>query len=244
MFYRASGIRHTTYLTDRSLWPLPFDRYLVGLVVVVLLAAPWVVNSLYLGTYMLPWLVWASATLGLNLLIGGAGQVHLGYGAVMAIGAYSAVHLARMGLPFELVLIAAGLLSAVIGVLFGAAALRVHRGRVAGAVGGNAVGEDGATRGYRACGGVSGVGEGLFHDRTDGACEWWVVHGVLMCCPGAPRFGAPPSPRCRWAGWAASVRTYLLRNARSRLSSAEICPASADYAGSTTETAGVKKYPP
>lgn len=125
MFYRASGIRHTTYLTDRSLWPLPFDRYLVGLVVVVLLAAPWVVNSLYLGTYMLPWLVWASATLGLNLLIGGAGQVHLGYGAVMAIGAYSAVHLARMGLPFELVLIAAGLLSAVIGVLFGAAALRV-----------------------------------------------------------------------------------------------------------------------
>ena len=87
MFYRASGIRHTTYLTDRSLWPLPFDRYLVGLVVVVLLAAPWVVNSLYLGTYMLPWLVWASATLGLNLLSGGAGQVHLGYGAVMAIGA-------------------------------------------------------------------------------------------------------------------------------------------------------------
>lgn len=125
MFYRASGIRHTRYESDRRLWRLPFDQWLVGLTLLLLLAAPWVVNSLYLGTYMLPWLVWASATLGLNLLMGGAGQVHLGYGAVMAIGAYGSVHLARAGLPFELVLLAAGFLSAAIGVLFGAAALRV-----------------------------------------------------------------------------------------------------------------------
>lgn len=125
MFYRASGIRHTRYESDRRLWRLPFDRLLVGLVLLALVAAPFVVNSLYLGTYMLPWLVWAAATLGLNLLMGGAGQVHLGYGAVMAIGAYGSVHLARMGLPFELVLLAAGFLSAAIGVVFGAAALRV-----------------------------------------------------------------------------------------------------------------------
>jgi len=51
--------------------------------------------------------------------------VHLGCGAVMAIGAYGAVHLARAGLPFELALLAGGLLSAGIGVVFGAAALRV-----------------------------------------------------------------------------------------------------------------------
>ena len=125
MFYRACGIRHTRYESDRRLWRLPFDQWLVGLTLLLLLAAPWVVSSLYLGTYMLPWLVWAAATLGLNLLMGGAGQVHLGYGAVMAIGAYGSVHLARAGLPFELVLLAAGFLSAAIGVLFGAAALRV-----------------------------------------------------------------------------------------------------------------------
>ena len=125
MFYRACGIRHTRYESDRRLWRLPFDQWLVGLTLLLLLAAPWVVSSLYLGTYMLPWLVWATATLGLNLLMGGAGQVHLGYGAVMAIGAYGSVHLARAGLPFELVLLAAGFLSAAIGVVFGAAALRV-----------------------------------------------------------------------------------------------------------------------
>jgi branched-chain amino acid transport system permease protein len=125
MFYRASGIRHTRYEQDRQLWPLPFDRALVAGVAALLVTAPFTVGSLYLTTYLLPWLIWSCATLGLNMLMGGAGQVHLGYGAVMAIGAYGAVHLARAGLPFELALLAGGLLSAGIGVVFGAAALRV-----------------------------------------------------------------------------------------------------------------------
>jgi len=125
MFYRLSGIRHTRYEQDRQLWPLSFDRALVAAVVLLLLAAPLLVSSLYLTSYLLPWLIWAAATLGLNILMGGAGQVHLGYGAVMAIGAYGAVHLARAGVPFELALPAGGLLAAGIGSLFGAAALRV-----------------------------------------------------------------------------------------------------------------------
>ena len=125
MFYRVSGIRHTRYEQDRQLWPLPFDRALVAGVAALLVIAPFTVGSLYLTTYLLPWLIWSCATLGLNMLMGGAGQVHLGYGAVMAIGAYGAVHLARAGVPFELALLAGGLLSAGIGVVFGAAALRV-----------------------------------------------------------------------------------------------------------------------
>ena len=125
MFYRQAGIRHTRYQQDRQLWPLPFDRLLVAVAFVLLVAAPWYVNSLYLGTYLLPWLLWSTATLGLNLLMGGAGQVHLGYAAVMAIGAYGALHAVRAGVPFELALLGGGLLAAVIGVVFGAAALRV-----------------------------------------------------------------------------------------------------------------------
>lgn len=58
--------------------------------------------------------------------MGLAGQLHFGFAAVMAIGAYSSIHMARIGLPFEVVLILAGLVSAVIGTLFGAAALRVR----------------------------------------------------------------------------------------------------------------------
>jgi branched-chain amino acid transport system permease protein len=125
MFYRRSGIRHTRYAGERQLWPLRFDRYLVGLTAVLLVAAPFAVDRLYLVAYLLPWVIWSSAALGLNLLMGGAGQIHLGYGAVMAIGAYGSVHLVRAGAPFELAMLAGGLMSALIGIVFGAAALRV-----------------------------------------------------------------------------------------------------------------------
>jgi len=125
MFYRRSGILHLDYRYERQLWPLPFDRLLVATVAILLLAAPFVVNRLYLVAYLLPWLIWSSAALGLNLLMGGAGQIHLGYGAVMAIGAYTSVHLVRFGAPLELAMLAGGLASAAIGIVFGAAALRV-----------------------------------------------------------------------------------------------------------------------
>jgi branched-chain amino acid transport system permease protein len=125
MFYRRAGIRHLDYRHERQLWPLPFDRILVGVVVALLLAAPFLVDHLYLVAYLLPWLIWSSAALGLNLLMGGAGQIHLGYGAVMAIGAYTGVHLVRFGAPLELAMLAGGLASALIGVVFGFAALRV-----------------------------------------------------------------------------------------------------------------------
>jgi branched-chain amino acid transport system permease protein len=125
MLYRRAGIRHTTYQQERQLWPLPFDRYMVGTIAVLLLAAPFLVDRLYIVAYLLPWIIWSMAALGLNLLMGGAGQIHLGYGAVMAIGAYSSVHLVRAGVPFELALLGGGLMSAVIGMIFGIAALRV-----------------------------------------------------------------------------------------------------------------------
>jgi branched-chain amino acid transport system permease protein len=125
MLYRRAGIRHTTYQHERQLWPLPFDRTLVGLIAAFLVLAPFLIDRLYLVAYLLPWLIWSMAALGLNLLMGGAGQIHLGYGAVMAIGAYSSVHLVRAGVPFEIAMLAGGLMSAVIGMIFGVAALRV-----------------------------------------------------------------------------------------------------------------------
>ncbi|GGF52522.1 branched-chain amino acid ABC transporter permease [Azorhizobium oxalatiphilum] len=125
MFYRRAGILHTRYQDERQLWPFAFDRGLVATVLAILLVAPFAFDRIYLVTYLLPWIIWSSAALGLNLLMGGAGQVHLGYGAVMGIGAYASVHLLRAGIPLELALLAGGLASAAIGSLFGAAALRV-----------------------------------------------------------------------------------------------------------------------
>lgn len=125
MLYRRAGIRHTRYQDERQFWPLPFDRALVILVGALLALAPFFLDRLYLVGYLLPWIIWSTAALGLNFLMGGAGQIHLGYGAVMAIGAYGSVHLVRFGVPFEIAMIAGGVMAAAIGIVFGAAALRV-----------------------------------------------------------------------------------------------------------------------
>jgi branched-chain amino acid transport system permease protein len=125
MFYRRAGIRFTSYAQARAIWPLPLDRHLVMVILGLAVLAPLVVDRLYLVSYLLPWVIWSTAVMGLNLLMGNAGQVHLGYGAVMGIGAYAAVHLVRAGVPFEIAMIAGGIAAAAIGSIFGAAALRV-----------------------------------------------------------------------------------------------------------------------
>jgi branched-chain amino acid transport system permease protein len=125
VLYRLAGIHHTRYETARQLWPLPADRWQVYVLLALALGAPLYLSDLYLGSYMLPWLIWTAAALSLTVLMGLAGQLHFGFGAVMAIGAYTSIHLARAGAPFELALLGAGLVSALIGSVFGAAALRV-----------------------------------------------------------------------------------------------------------------------
>ncbi|MBC7137426.1 MAG: branched-chain amino acid ABC transporter permease [Defluviimonas sp.] len=125
MFYRLSGVYHTDYVSDSRIYGVPADRNMAAFCLIIGLAAPFIIPSLYLNSYMLPWLIWTAAALGLNLVTGWAGQLHLGYAAVMAVGAYSAIHAVRFGVPWEIALIIGGLAAAVIGSLFAFAALRV-----------------------------------------------------------------------------------------------------------------------
>lgn len=126
MFYRQCGVRHTTYASDRAIAVIPAERRLLTLVVAAAVAAPWIVPELYLVGYLTPWVAWTAATLGLNLLMGWAGQIHLGYAAVMAVGAYASIHLARAGAPFLVALAGGGAAAAVAGAVFGLPALRVR----------------------------------------------------------------------------------------------------------------------
>jgi ABC-type branched-subunit amino acid transport system permease subunit len=57
--------------------------------------------------------------------MGWGGQIHLGYAAVMAIGAYGAIHMVRAGVPFELALVGAGLLTVPVGALVAIPAIRL-----------------------------------------------------------------------------------------------------------------------
>src|SRR5690606_33225308 len=125
MFYRQAGIHHRSYVSDSKLFPIPTDRNLVWFLFFLGVIAPFIVSSLYLNSYILPWLIWTAAALGLNLVTGWAGQLHLGYAAIMAVGAYSAVHAARFGIPWEIALLIAGLAATAIGTVFSFAAMRV-----------------------------------------------------------------------------------------------------------------------
>jgi branched-chain amino acid transport system permease protein len=125
MFFRQAGIRHTDYAADRALFPIPVERLMVAALLLFACVAPFSVSSLALSSYLTPWLVWTAATLGLNLILGWAGQFHFGYAAIMGIGAYAAVHGVRMGLPWEIAMLLAGLTASVVGSAFAFAALRV-----------------------------------------------------------------------------------------------------------------------
>lgn len=125
MFYRQAGVRHTDYVSDSRLFKVRADGWLVAAMFVIGLTAPFWASGLWLSSYLLPWLIWTAAALGLNLLTGWAGQLSLGYAAVMAVGAYSSVHAARFGVPWELSLLIGGASAAAIGSLFAFAALRV-----------------------------------------------------------------------------------------------------------------------
>jgi len=71
-------------------------------------------------------LIYAIVALGLNLLLGYAGQISLGHAGFFAIGAYtSALLTLRLGVPFVVALLAAGFLTAAIGFLLGLPALRL-----------------------------------------------------------------------------------------------------------------------
>jgi branched-chain amino acid transport system permease protein len=125
MFFRQAGIRHTDYAGDRALFPIPVERGMVVALLAFACIAPFAVSSLALSSFLTPWLVWTAATLGLNLILGWAGQFHFGYAAVMGIGAYAAVHGVSLGLPWEIAMLFAGLTATVIGSAFAFAALRV-----------------------------------------------------------------------------------------------------------------------
>jgi branched-chain amino acid transport system permease protein len=125
MLFRQAGVFHTHYAADRGLFPIPADRFMIGALLVFFLLAPVLVSSLTLSSYLVPWLVWTAATLGLNLILGWAGQFHFGYAAVMGIGAYTAVHGVRNGIPWEIAVLLAGGMATLIGVVFAFAALRV-----------------------------------------------------------------------------------------------------------------------
>src|SRR6476659_7613370 len=121
MLYREVGQFKTSYAADQAIFPIRQDR--IGSIVVLFVAfvvIPLIANEYWLRTMLTPFLIYALAAIGLNLLTGYAGQVSLGTGAFMGVGAYAAYTFSIWlpSLNIILVLVLAGLVTAGIGILF------------------------------------------------------------------------------------------------------------------------------
>jgi branched-chain amino acid transport system permease protein len=128
MFYRENGQFKTSYRADQQIFPIAQDRWAVLLVI----AAAFFVVPMLSSDYMfraifIPFLIMSLAALGVNILVGYCGQISLGSGAFMAVGAYAAFNFfVRVpGLPLIPALILGGLCSSAFGILFGLPSLRV-----------------------------------------------------------------------------------------------------------------------
>jgi branched-chain amino acid transport system permease protein len=126
MFHREAGVFKTTYNADMALYPLPIAKWTVAvLALIFVVIVPLSVHEYYLSILNLIFIAIVGA-LGLNILVGYTGQISIGHGAFMSVGAYTAANLAvRLGLPFWLTLPAGGLMAALIGVVVGMPSLRI-----------------------------------------------------------------------------------------------------------------------
>ena len=128
MFYREAGQFKTRYEADQAIFPIIQDRWVVfAFVAFLYLVVPFIANSYWYEVILLPVLVFALATLGLNVLTGYCGQISLGTGGFMAVGAFAAFKLATAfpGMNIIVVYLLSGVFSAAAGVVFGLPSLRI-----------------------------------------------------------------------------------------------------------------------
>lgn len=130
-----AGVFDTSYAQDLRIDRTPRDKLWKNLAFIALLLLPMLSYSSPLGW---AWIsdqyvslvarvaIFVIAVQGLNLLVGYTGQISLGHGAFMAVGAYGSAILAReLGFSFWIALPVSALLTGAVGLVFGLPSLRV-----------------------------------------------------------------------------------------------------------------------
>jgi len=128
MFYRETGQFKTSYAADRAIFPIRQDRWGIAILLAfVFIVIPLASNDYWMGAILIPFLVFSLAALGLNILTGYAGQLSLGAGAFMGVGAYFSWNaMTRIpDLPLLAGFIIGGVAAAIAGVIFGLPSLRI-----------------------------------------------------------------------------------------------------------------------
>jgi branched-chain amino acid transport system permease protein len=129
MFYRENGQFKTSYRADQQIFPIRQDRIFMLLVLAVaFLAVPMLASDYLLRAILIPFLILSLSAIGLNILVGYCGQISLGTGAFMAVGAYAAFNFGVRFpfLPLLVQILLGGLCATIVGVVFGIPSLRIR----------------------------------------------------------------------------------------------------------------------
>jgi branched-chain amino acid transport system permease protein len=128
MFYREAGQFKTSYTADMATFPIKQDR--IGLAVILIVAflvIPYFGSNFLLHAIMIPFLIFALATIGLNILTGYTGLLSLGTGGFMGVGAYACYKLATVFPEVHILIwvVTSGFVAAAVGIVFGLPSLRI-----------------------------------------------------------------------------------------------------------------------
>ena len=119
------GTFFTDYRQDTGLRRWPLERVRLTFFAVAVLTFPFLATP-YLLNLANQVAIATVGAIGLNILVGYTGQISLGQGAFLAVGAYSAgIFTAQLGIPFWASIPAAALLTAAVGLFFGLPSLRL-----------------------------------------------------------------------------------------------------------------------
>ncbi|NTU83594.1 MAG: branched-chain amino acid ABC transporter permease [Chloroflexales bacterium] len=120
-----SGTFHTSYAGDMALRPYWPMRLRIILVIALMLAFPWFAGRYWLNLANTIGIA-AIGAIGLNILVGYTGQISIGHGGFLAVGAYTAGLLAaNAGLPIWLSVPIACVVTAAVGAIFGLPSVRL-----------------------------------------------------------------------------------------------------------------------
>ena len=128
MIYREAGQFKTNYTADQAVFPILQDRVFILLfLVVAFVVVPMIADDYWLKAILIPFLVYALAAVGLNILTGYAGQVSLGTGGFMAVGAYMSYKITTAFPELNIIVafLFSGFFAAAVGVVFGIPSLRI-----------------------------------------------------------------------------------------------------------------------
>ena len=128
MFYRENGQFKTSYRTDQQIFPIAQDRWaILALIAFAFVGVPLLADEYMFRAILIPFLILALAALGVNILVGYCGQISLGSGAFMAVGAYMAynTYIRIEGMPLIIALLSGGFFATLVGMFFGIPSLRV-----------------------------------------------------------------------------------------------------------------------